>query len=303
MITSEYSIPVNMNTDKIISHFGDEFYQSLLTMLAEYREEWELDNLKQIDYYSVNCLFKCTSKRHGECVLKIGKSSDEAQAEYNALSEYAGSRFCRVYEADISNGALLIEQIIPGAQLRAVSDIEKRLDLFCGVFVGLHKQPSDKSKYPTYMGWVTRIAAFMRDKTDFRELSDHMNEAEKICRDLCGKYTGEMLLHGDFHHDNILLGGDNQYHIIDPKGVVGDRVFDIPRFILNEFEDDIKEGFNEKYLYIIETLSKKLSVPKIDLLRLVYVEMCMANSWCVESDEKPNMKDVEFTRSMMSCDN
>ncbi|NCA67841.1 MAG: aminoglycoside resistance protein [Clostridia bacterium] len=303
MNTKEYSMPINMNTEKIISHFGNDFYQSLLTKLAEYQVKWMLDNFKQVDYYSINCIFKCTSKKHGDSILKIGKSSDETQSEYNALSEYEDSRFCRVYEADISNGALLIEQIIPGTQLRAVSDIDKRLDLFCKVFEDLHKQPSVKSKYPTYMRWVSRIASFMRDKTDFKKLSDYMNEAERICRDLCGKYTEEMLLHGDLHHDNILLGNDNQYHIIDPKGVVGDRVFDIPRFVLNEFEDDITEGFSKKYRYIIETLSKKLSVPKIDLLRLVYVEMCMGNSWCVESNEKPNMKDVEFTKMMMSCDN
>jgi streptomycin 6-kinase len=149
------------------------------------------------------------------------------------------------------------------------------------------------------MGWVSRIAAFMREKKEFSALSSHMTAAEQMCRELCEKYSNEMLLHGDLHHDNILLGNDNQYYIIDPKGVVGDRVFDIPRFILNEFEDEINEGFTAKYNFIIETLSEKLYIPQSDLLKLVYVEMCMSESWSVESNEAPNMSEVEFTRAML----
>jgi streptomycin 6-kinase len=290
---------ISLNYDKIISRFGNDFYRRLLQKLKEYPVKWQLENLEQIDYYSVNCLFTCTSRKYGDCVLKIGEPCKETRTEYEMLVEYAGTRYCRVYEADIDNGVLLIERIIPGTQLRAVSDINKRLDIFCEVYKGLHKQPTDKKKYPTYLGWVSRIAAFMREKKEYSALSVHMTAAEQICRELCEKYCDEMLLHGDLHHDNILLGSDNQYCIIDPKGVVGDCVFDIPRFVLNEFEDEMKEDFTIKYNFIIEMLSEKLHIPKTDLLKLVYVEMCMGNSWCVESNEAPNMKDVEFTKDML----
>lgn len=290
----------NMNSDKIISHFGSEFYSRMIYKLARYSKKWELYDFEQIDYYSVNCIFKCRSKMHGDCVLKIGEPCKETKTEYETLVEYNGNWFCRVYEADIDNGVFLIERIIPGTQLRVVSDISERLDIFCEVYKGLHKPPTDISKYPSYLGRVSRIAAFMREKKEFPELSGNMTAAEQICRELCEKYTGKMLLHGDLHHDNILLGNDEKYHIIDPKGVVGDIAFDIPRFILNEFENEITDIFIEKYRFIVDTLSRKLSIPKKDILKLVYVEMCMANSWCVEDDEAPNMADVAFTKMMMN---
>lgn len=67
-----------------------------------------------------------------------------------------------------------------------------------------------------------------------------------------------MLLHGDFHHDNILLGNDGEYIIIDPKGVIGDPVFDIARFILNEFDDEITTELYKKINHIISILEKNL---------------------------------------------
>lgn len=289
-----------MNKEKIISHFGKAFYQKVLHDLEKYAKLWDLGDFEQVDYYSVNCLFKCRSPKYGACILKIGNPCKETQTEYTMLHEYNGSLFCRVYEADIANGILLIELIIPGIQLRVEKDIERRINIFYDVFKGLHKKPYDKSIYPTYMGWVSRIAAYMREQKDYSALSAYMSNAEQICCSLCEKYNGEMLLHGDLHHDNILLGSDKCYHIIDPKGVVGDCVFDIPRFILNEFEDEISQAFNGKYRFITKTLCEKLNIPETDIRKLVYVEMCMENSWNVESNTAPNMQHVDFAKEMMN---
>lgn len=109
-----------------------------------------------------------------------------------------------------------------------------------------------------------------------------------------------MLLHGDLHHDNILLDVENRYRIIDPKGVIGDIVFDIPRFILNEFDDILDDSFYNKFTQITRTLSLKLNVPEYDIRQLTYVEMCMANCWNVESREEPNHNEVQFTENLMN---
>ncbi|MGI6716408.1 MAG: aminoglycoside phosphotransferase family protein [Eubacteriales bacterium] len=290
---------VKMDTDKIISHFGKSFFNTLLEKLDIYAAKWHLSNLEQIDYYSVNSIFKCLSQTHGRCILKIGKPCRQTQTEYNALNEYAGYPFCRIYEADIQNGVMLIEEITPGRRLRDIPGLDIRLEIFCYLFNTLHKTAADKFLYPTYQDWVTRIAAYMRQRDDYKTLSSYMDKAEQICKELWEKYPGNFLLHGDLHHDNILLGADGRYYIIDPKGVVGGRVFDIPRFILNEFGDEITEDFKGKYLYIIKTLSNKLSVPEIDIKKLVFVEMSMAHCWNVEDGLLPDIREVEFTKTIM----
>ena len=283
-----------MDKIKIIAHFGVAFFDKVLVDLDKYATLWGLSNFEQIDYYSANCLFTCVSMKHGLCILKISPHLKETMTEYTMLKDFDGNSLCRVYEADVANGILLIERIMPGTQLRNEPNINTRLDVFCQLFRGLHKPPTNKIKYPTYMDWVSRIATYMRTRTDFKDMSEKMTNAEEICHYLWRKYTGEMLLHGDLHHDNILLS-EHGYRIIDPKGVVGDSVFDIPRFILNE--DNLDK--NDNFAYIVHTLTEKLYVSEQDIRLLFYVEMCMANSWNVESNSEIDWDDVLFAESMM----
>ena len=86
---------------------------------------------------------------------------------------------------------------------------------------------------------------------------------------------------------------------VDPKGVIGDSVFDIPRFILNEFDNSITNESYNKITYIIKTLSIKLEVDESDIRRLLYVETSMAYCWCVEDGMTPNMDKVLFAEKLL----
>lgn len=110
--------------------------------------------------------------------------------------------------------------------------------------------------------------------------------------------------HGDFHHDNILLSNGGEY-IIDPKGVIGDPVFDVPRFILNEFGDEITTELLKKINDIICTLEVKLHIPKDILKQCLYVETAMGNCWSLEDGSTPEeytslIKNVQFAETIMN---
>ena len=47
------------------------------------------------------------------------------------------------------------------------------------------------------------------------------------------KANKSKLIHGDFHHTNILANGRNSFTVIDPKGVIGDVRYDIAVFLNN----------------------------------------------------------------------
>ena len=273
----------------------------LMNKLRRYGVRWGLSGFEQIEYKNVtiNRLFTCDSAEHGSCVLKIGYNIKDMENEYHILQEYGGTRFCKVHEVDIAKGVLLLERIMPGIQLRDKPDLDQRLELFYDVFDGLHVKPADKTIYPTYIGWVSRIAEYMRGRKDYNALASKMIVAEQICYELWEKYSDEVLLHGDLHHDNILLGEDNCYRIIDPKGVIGDRVFDIPRFIVNEFADILDHEFAEKFKHIVRFFSDKLEISEQDIMRLVYVEMCMGECWHVEDGREVNMDYVDFAEKMI----
>jgi streptomycin 6-kinase len=291
-------------SNSIIKHFGVKFYEKVLKDIEIYSKKWELEILQLIDYFSVNCIFTCYSEQHGDAILKIGNPCIEVFTEYNALCEYNGRHFCNVFDSDINNGIILEEQIKPGIRLRDEKVLDKRLLAFSDLFNGLHIESANASIYPTYFEWVSKITGYMIKRDDYKELYFYMAKAKEICASLCKVYSKKVLLHGDLHHDNILLGNDNKYRIIDPKGVIGDPIFDIPRFILNEFYGVGKISFQDYRKHIEEInnyFEKNLHVPIDVINKCIFIETTMANCWNVESSEEPEMTYVIYADAMMNC--
>jgi len=231
-------------------------------------------------------VFRCASPKYGPAVLKFGRPADIA-AKFHTLRQYNGKRFCSVYEADLENGILLEEAVKPGTPLRNEPSLDNRLAVFCSLFEGLHIEADEAERFPTYTGWVDRIAEYMGRRRDCAELARHMQKAKDICLSLSAVYSRRMLLHGDFHHDNMLLAENGTYKIIDPKGVVGDPVFDVPRFVLNEFAEEITEETRRKINKILRVLGQKLRIPETVLKRCTYVETAMGACWSVEDGASP----------------
>ncbi|MEG0775404.1 aminoglycoside phosphotransferase family protein [Clostridium sp.] len=292
--------------ENIIKRFGKDFYEKVLKDIEAYANKWSLISFQFIPSYSSNLVFKCNSEDYGRVVLKIGNPFfREIYTEFNTLEQYNGRGFCRVFEADIEKGVILEECVLPGNPLREESSLKKRLSVFSSLYKGLHIMPTNAEIYPTYTGWVSRITEYMGKRQDRKELYLYMKKAKDICVSVSSSYSQRMLLHGDFHHDNILLSSNGEYKIIDPKGVIGDPVFDAPRFILNEFCDEISDELYEKINSIICTLERDLNIPNYILRQCLYIEAAMAACWDVESGATPEeylslLKNVAFAESIMN---
>lgn len=285
---------------KIIDRFGKDFYKKVLEDIEFYAIKWKLEIIQLVDYFSVNCIFICKSECFEGAILKICKPCKEVLTEFNTLCEYNGRRFCKVFDSDIDNGAILEELIQPGIQLRDEKVLEKRLSIFTSLYNHLHIEPANAELFPTYTEWVSRITDYMSKREDYKELYLYMKKAKDICLSLDFKYPKKMLLHGDLHHDNILLSNNGEYKIIDPKGVIGDPIFDVPRFILNEQNDDISSEQNYlKTSKIIDFFEESLNIPNKIIKQCFFIEMAMANCWEVESGAAPNLDSVVMAEAIM----
>lgn len=289
--------------EKIINRFGKEFYDKVLRDIKVYADKWNLNSFQFIPSYSANIVFKCYSEHFGSAVLKIGNPSfGEIFKEFNTLTQYNGRKFCRVFNADIENGVILEGYVQPGNPLRDEGSLDKRLSVFCSLYKGLHVSPTKEEIYPTYTEWVDRITEYMGNREDYKELYLHMKKARDICLSVSSLYQEKVLLHGDLHHDNILLDKDGEYVIIDPKGVLGDPVFDVPRFILNEFGDEKDAEALKKINYIINIIEIELNIPNDILRKCLYVETVMGVCWGVEDGEEFSglIKDVVLAEAILN---
>jgi streptomycin 6-kinase len=299
-MTSGYSLS-DIESVKIVDHFGQKFLDKVIWSVEAYSQRWKLKSLQLIDYFSNNCIFASQSDDFGEVILKIGNPCREVYTEFSALIEYNGRRFCRAFDSDLANGIILEERIQPGTPLRDEKSLTERLSVFTSLFADLHIAPANAIVYPTYFEWVSRITHYMSRQEDHKDLFLLMQKANNVCRSICTEYTREMLLHGDFHHDNILLDRDHEYRIIDPKGVIGDPIFDIPRFILNEsFNNELPELRGQQLIEIIEYLEQRLNVPGKVIKQLYFIEMALSSCWDVESGTVPNLDKVIWAEAIMS---
>lgn len=223
----------------------------------------------------------------------IKKSNDipQLKSEYEMLLSLNGEHCCKVISFDEKEGQLIEERIIPGTTLRKEKSLEKRLEVLGEIFYAIHKP---KTEGKTYLDWLAGSKNYCKNNPVGEEWTKRAELGYSICLEMFEKYSERFLLHGDLHHDNILLKEDDTYVMIDPKGVIGPAILDLPRFILNEIETDYEEPATEHVAKVIERMSQQFEYPLEDVQRCFVMETILANIWCMEDGENVNMQQMEI---------
>lgn len=246
-------------------------------------------------------IYTGVSNEFGPVVVKYDTDIAQLKSEYHMLAKLNGHHSCRVYAFNEDKGQLLEERILPGTKLREEKSLEKRLGAFADVFEAIHIEVVEDSEartgehkllrrgIPTYIDWLAKASEFCENElwkngesNNLAIWNQRILRALAIARELFEKYPDRVLLHGDLHHDNLLLREDGDYVFVDPKGVVGPKIFDLPRFILNELDTRYQESDVEHIENVITTLCEKLDYPKEDVRKLFYMEAVLANVWFIE---------------------
>ena len=214
---------------------GPRWVEGLSKTLSKCINRWQLCDVKVVADLSINFLCYATSP-HGEVVLKIEGPHSEGKTEMLALELYRGRNVCLPLEIDYDLDAILLERVVPGISLRkAVSEVEQ-------LRIGVHLVrdlpiPVDSATpLPCYQNWLDRAFSSMRERYNPSEsFRNSIYAAEEMAAEI--PMNGGSLLHGDLHHDNILLGSQGEWKVIDPQGVIGAPVMECGRFIQNHAVD------------------------------------------------------------------
>ena len=288
------------------NNFGQGYGQLIERKLEKFTDQWHLSDFIIIPSFSANLVMTCTIKDHKKGVLKISaRDSLNFNYEPRALEIFNHPSLVSLFEMDLSEKAILIDQVQPGYPLGKVASLENRVDVFLDLYQKIHKIPRYAEGFPSYLEWVKKITKYMNDHYLEHPLTSHMNEAWAMMKRLWDTYPERTLLHGDFHHDNILKDHDDTYKIIDPKGVMGPVLFDLPRFILNEFDDTYGEACILHINKLITMIQRKLNISYKTIREALYIETCMAACWTLQDDPSLNddlklLKMVEMSKAIQS---
>lgn len=217
---------------------GAVWLRELPDLARELSERWCL-TLGSPFGLSFNYVCRARLADGTDAVFKIGPWGAETIQEIRALGVYGGQGSCRLLAADETLGALLLERIRPGRMLReiAAEDDDRATEIGAQLMRRLWRpadEIEDRSGLRPLSEWFRafeRHRAFYSGPGPFPERV--LAHAESVTRDLLASVSADVLLHADFHHDNILSAEREPWLAIDPKGTLGDAGYEVGPFLLN----------------------------------------------------------------------
>jgi streptomycin 6-kinase len=213
------------NIATIYGEAGVHWLDLLPHLTKLYAKRWHLEELKEVPDLSFN--YVLSGYRGSQAIiLKFNPEPWSLAAEARALKAFAGPGMAALLAE--GEEALLIEYADGGQSLKeyAFAHDFEAINIFCSVAGKLHQAVRYEEKFVHIRDWLSElennwpISNFVLDRA--RLIKNHLLESS-------GPY---ILLHGDLHQGNILKH-KNDWIAIDPKGVVGEALYEAGAFIRN----------------------------------------------------------------------
>ena len=226
----------------IVGHFGERghaFFRELPEQLARLAARWRLTLGEPFSDLSFHYVCRATRADGTAAVLKIGVREPEGRNEAIALRLLDGLGIVRLFEADQDERALLLELVEPGEMLATLSytDDDAATHIAADVMRRLWRPaPADHDLWDLARWFRALLTHREEHRGPGRFPPALFNRAEETARELIESTREAVVLHGDLHHFNILRSERPEraeWLAIDPKGLVGERGFEIAALIRN----------------------------------------------------------------------
>ena len=222
---------------------GETWLSTLPDSLEEASLCWNLTDITAVSNLSYN--FVVYANQMGKAVvLKLGVPNSELLSEINALTHYNGQGACRLLDSDPQKGMMLLERLEPGTMLSSLEDDEHATRIAADVMSQLWRPvPENRDDFIQLTSWFN---GFKRLRKQYRGKTGPLPEdlvelAESLSRELLAENKDEVLMHGDFHHYNI-LESQRGWLAIDPKGVVGPKGYEVSPLLTNPYKRFLTGG-------------------------------------------------------------
>jgi len=217
---------------------GTAFLQALPESIVDASAQWNLTDVVPAPVLSYN--FVAFAKRgRTDVVLKMGVPNNEMLSEMEALRLFNGEGACKLLEYDDEKYWMLLERLRPGEMLVTVRDDDEATRIAADVMTRIWRRDLDPSaKFIKLSDWFDGLG---RLRKMFAGGTGPLNEklvqrVEGSVRELLKEDHNPVLMHGDFHHYNI-LSSERGWLIIDPKGVIGPACYEVGPLMMNPWEE------------------------------------------------------------------
>ncbi|MBK6793269.1 MAG: phosphotransferase [Anaerolineales bacterium] len=211
---------------------GRKFLADLPELIEEASKRWGLREVQPVPNLSYNFV-AFANQDANEVILKLGIPNPELTSEMHALKLFDGGGICQLLDCDEDKGFLLIERLKPGSMLVELMNDDERTHIAVDVMQKLWRTAPQNEGFIRLTDWfdgLKNIRPLFNGGTGPipKEL---LEKVESMLPDL---FADEeiYLIHGDFHHYNI-LSSERGWLAIDPKGVIGPAGYEIGPLMIN----------------------------------------------------------------------
>jgi streptomycin 6-kinase len=231
-------------------------------------------------------------------ILKPGAAQEEGRGG-RLLAWYSGDGAATVF--DSHNDTLFMEWLDGGTlgdAVRAGHDEEGTIAI-CTVVSNLHRPRPEAPR--DLLPLTERFRPLF--ETEMRAwphtARDLYARASGIALKLFDRPAPQVPLHGDLHHDNI-LSSDRGWLAIDPKGLLGDPVYEVANIFRNPVDATHLAANPRRIAALTETFEARLGFPRKRVLGYAAAHSALSACWSL-ADGEPITTDLAILPHLLAA--
>lgn len=228
----DHAVKVKISTNLILNrsqHASECVWVRSCGGIADaFIDKWQLSAISQLPS-AWNIVVHVLTAGGTDAYLKLCCPDGEFRAAAHALLSNNSTFLGQVLQLDMQAGALLLAAV-PGTHLSYLPADA----IVCPLIGHLLSNLNTLKTTPEMIKlteWCEPLVTFQ--VTGDSQVDNVILENSPRCQKLLDSTVMAVWLHGDLHHDNILVAHDGTYVAIDPKGLVGDASFDVCTYVRN----------------------------------------------------------------------
>ena len=242
------------NIEGVFGKAGKRFLSNLPSSIDEASQKWDLTEVRPVPTLSFN--FVAFARRNGEeVILKMGVPNREFKSEMAALRLFNGEGACRLIAYDAKKYWMLLERLQPGLMLATLEDDEEATHIAAEVMQKIWRPMESASSLAQNQKRASGLQNFIQLSDWFdglKKLRPHfkgttgpfdeklVQRVEQSVKDFLLENHKPVLMHGDYHHYNI-LSSERGWLVIDPKGVMGPACYEVGPLLINPWGELLRE--------------------------------------------------------------
>ena len=271
---------------------GYAFLKALPDSIAAASARWGLTDVQPAPTLSYN--FVAFANRGDEqVVLKMGVPGGEMESELAALHLFNGQGACRLIDYDEEKSWMLLERLKPGVMLSTLEDDEEATTIAVDVMQKIWRPLDSGSSLPHTLHHFIKLSDWFDGLNNLRPTFNGgtgpfpetlVERVERSVKDFLAENHKPVLMHGDFHHFNI-LSSERGWLIIDPKGVIGPAGYEVGPFLINPWGDLLREmDYRRMTKRRIDILHERLGFERERILEWGLAHAVLSAWWGIEDN-------------------